>query len=117
MRRTFFVDRAALACSNLPIGLVRMRASRRHDAAASKPGLASSLFRPRVAAKSPRGFLSEALCVGSPSSPCLPRWRCEMGIVAWIILGLLAGILAKVIMPGKDPGGFLFTILLGIGGA
>ncbi len=40
-----------------------------------------------------------------------------MGILAWIIFGLLAGIVAKLIMPGKDPGGFIFTILIGIAGA
>jgi uncharacterized membrane protein YeaQ/YmgE (transglycosylase-associated protein family) len=40
-----------------------------------------------------------------------------MGIIAWVALGLLAGLLAKFIMPGKDPGGILITILLGIGGA
>ncbi len=40
-----------------------------------------------------------------------------MGILSWIILGLIAGILAKWIMPGKDGGGFFMTILLGIVGA
>jgi len=40
-----------------------------------------------------------------------------MTIVAWIVLGLVAGILAKMIMPGKDPGGILITIALGIAGA
>ena len=40
-----------------------------------------------------------------------------MGIVTWIVLGLVAGVLAKIVMPGKDPGGIMFTILLGIGGA
>ncbi len=40
-----------------------------------------------------------------------------MGIISWIILGLLAGILAKWIMPGKDGGGFIMTTLLGIAGA
>ena len=43
-----------------------------------------------------------------------------MGIVAiigWIIIGLIAGALAKFIMPGDDPGGFIITILLGIAGA
>lgn len=40
-----------------------------------------------------------------------------MGILSWIILGLLAGILAKWIMPGKDGGGMIITILLGIAGA
>jgi len=40
-----------------------------------------------------------------------------MGILSWILLGLLVGILAKWIMPGPDPGGMLLTILLGIAGA
>ena len=40
-----------------------------------------------------------------------------MGILSWILLGLIAGILAKMIMPGKDGGGFVITILLGIAGA
>src|SRR5436305_15277086 len=40
-----------------------------------------------------------------------------MGIIAWIVLGLIAGVLAKMIMPGRDPGGIIVTILLGIAGA
>ena len=40
-----------------------------------------------------------------------------MGIISWILLGLIAGALAKFIMPGKDPGGFIVTILIGIAGA
>jgi uncharacterized membrane protein YeaQ/YmgE (transglycosylase-associated protein family) len=40
-----------------------------------------------------------------------------MSWIIWIILGLVAGILAKFIMPGRDPGGFIVTILLGIVGA
>ena len=40
-----------------------------------------------------------------------------MGILSWIILGLIAGALAKFIMPGKDPGGCLITVILGIVGA
>lgn len=40
-----------------------------------------------------------------------------MGIISWIILGLIAGVLAKWIMPGKDPGGVIVTILIGIAGA
>lgn len=40
-----------------------------------------------------------------------------MGIITWIIFGLLAGVVAKLIMPGDDPGGFFITILLGIAGA
>ena len=40
-----------------------------------------------------------------------------MGIIGWIILGLLAGMIAKAIMPGGDRGGFILTTLIGIGGA
>lgn len=40
-----------------------------------------------------------------------------MGIISWILLGLLAGGIAKFLMPGRDPGGCLVTILLGIVGA
>ena len=40
-----------------------------------------------------------------------------MGIISWILLGLVAGALAKFIMPGKDPGGIVVTILIGIAGA
>ena len=39
-----------------------------------------------------------------------------MGIISWIFLGLIAGALAKFILPGKDPGGFFVTILIGIVG-
>ena len=39
-----------------------------------------------------------------------------MGILLWIVFGLVVGILAKLILPGKDPGGTIVTILLGIGG-
>lgn len=38
-------------------------------------------------------------------------------IIAWIIFGLVAGFIAKLIMPGKDPGGWIITILIGIAGA
>ena len=40
-----------------------------------------------------------------------------MGILAWIIFGLIAGALAKFIMPGDDPGGFIVTTIIGIVGA
>ncbi|MEH6625990.1 MAG: GlsB/YeaQ/YmgE family stress response membrane protein [Motiliproteus sp.] len=40
-----------------------------------------------------------------------------MGIISWIILGLIAGMLAKWLMPGKDGGGMLITMVLGIVGA
>lgn len=40
-----------------------------------------------------------------------------MGIITWILVGLIAGALGKLIMPGDDPGGIIVTILLGIVGA
>jgi uncharacterized membrane protein YeaQ/YmgE (transglycosylase-associated protein family) len=40
-----------------------------------------------------------------------------MGIIGWIILGLLAGVIAKAIIPGEDPGGIIVTTLIGIAGA
>ena len=40
-----------------------------------------------------------------------------MGMISWIFFGLIAGALAKFIMPGDDPGGFILTILIGIAGA
>jgi uncharacterized membrane protein YeaQ/YmgE (transglycosylase-associated protein family) len=40
-----------------------------------------------------------------------------MGILGWILFGLIAGVIAKLVMPGRDPGGFIVTILLGIAGA
>ena len=40
-----------------------------------------------------------------------------LAILGWIIFGLIAGVIAKAIMPGKDPGGAIITILLGIVGA
>ena len=40
-----------------------------------------------------------------------------MGIISWIIFGFVAGTIARLIHPGRDPGGCLITILLGIGGA
>ena len=40
-----------------------------------------------------------------------------MGWLIWIVLGLVAGVIAKFIMPGRDPGGFIVTIIIGIVGA
>jgi len=39
------------------------------------------------------------------------------GILGWILFGLVVGVIAKLLMPGRDPGGFVVTILLGIAGA
>jgi uncharacterized membrane protein YeaQ/YmgE (transglycosylase-associated protein family) len=40
-----------------------------------------------------------------------------MAVLGWIIFGLVVGIVAKFLMPGRDPGGFIITILIGIAGA
>ena len=40
-----------------------------------------------------------------------------MSIISWIVLGLIAGALAKLLMPGKDGGGWIVTILLGVAGS
>ncbi|MET9696725.1 GlsB/YeaQ/YmgE family stress response membrane protein [Streptomyces sp. NPDC006529] len=40
-----------------------------------------------------------------------------MGIVSWVVLGLLAGGIAKVLLPGRDPGGLIGTTLIGVAGA
>jgi uncharacterized membrane protein YeaQ/YmgE (transglycosylase-associated protein family) len=40
-----------------------------------------------------------------------------MGIIGWIVLGLIAGAIAKMILPGDDPGGIIVTIIIGIVGA
>ena len=40
-----------------------------------------------------------------------------MGILSWIVMGLIVGVIAKLIMHGRDPGGIIITILLGIAGA
>ena len=40
-----------------------------------------------------------------------------MGILSWILVGLIAGVLGKIAMPGPDPGGIILTIVIGIVGA
>lgn len=40
-----------------------------------------------------------------------------MGILSWIVFGLIAGVIAKLVMPGRDPGGCIVTVLIGIAGA
>jgi uncharacterized membrane protein YeaQ/YmgE (transglycosylase-associated protein family) len=40
-----------------------------------------------------------------------------MGLIAWIVLGGIAGLIAKALMPGKDPGGCIITVIIGIVGA
>jgi uncharacterized membrane protein YeaQ/YmgE (transglycosylase-associated protein family) len=60
------------------------------------------------------------LLVKKTTSGVLSRKRKSggvMGIISLVILGLIVGLIAKLIVPGKDPGGFFITILLGIAGA
>lgn len=40
----------------------------------------------------------------------------QYGFIGWIVVGLIAGVLAKWVMPGKDPGGIFVTILIGVAG-
>ena len=40
-----------------------------------------------------------------------------IGILGWIVFGLIVGLIAKLLMPGRDPGGFIITMALGIAGA
>ncbi|MBV9884325.1 MAG: GlsB/YeaQ/YmgE family stress response membrane protein [Sphingomonadaceae bacterium] len=47
----------------------------------------------------------------------MSQYLADHGWLAWIVIGFLAGAIAKAITPGRDPGGCLMTILLGIGGA
>jgi uncharacterized membrane protein YeaQ/YmgE (transglycosylase-associated protein family) len=47
----------------------------------------------------------------------MSQFLADHGWIWWIVIGLVAGAIAKAIMPGRDPGGCLMTIILGIGGA
>lgn len=47
----------------------------------------------------------------------MAQYMADYGWLTWIIIGGLAGLIAKALMPGKDPGGCIVTILLGVGGA
>lgn len=47
----------------------------------------------------------------------MSQFLADHGWIWWIVIGLVAGAIAKMLMPGRDPGGCLMTIILGIGGA
>jgi uncharacterized membrane protein YeaQ/YmgE (transglycosylase-associated protein family) len=47
----------------------------------------------------------------------MSQYLANHGWIAWILIGLIAGAIAKALMPGRDPGGCIVTIILGIGGA
>src|ERR1700741_2963941 len=57
------------------------------------------------------------LAPGSGIGPHTGGNTMPTGIFGWLLIGLVAGVLGKIIMPGKDPGGVIVTILLGIAGA
>ena len=52
-----------------------------------------------------------------PRSTTVGGGERTVGILVWIVVGLIAGILAKIAMPGPDPGGVILTIIIGIAGA
>lgn len=62
------------------------------------------------------------LCLGIPGPDMrgpqyLLDWEVDMGIIGWIILGLIAGAIAKAILPGSQGGGWVITLVLGVVGA
>jgi uncharacterized membrane protein YeaQ/YmgE (transglycosylase-associated protein family) len=59
-----------------------------------------------------------AACLhGSTETPSQRRLEEQMSILGWILFGVIVGALAKLVMPGRDPGGIIVTMLLGIAGA
>jgi len=60
---------------------------------------------------------SSRLRAGASGKSIIGKTAMQYGIIGWIVVGLIAGVLAKLIMPGKDPGGIIVTILIGIAGA
>jgi uncharacterized membrane protein YeaQ/YmgE (transglycosylase-associated protein family) len=63
------------------------------------------------------GRVPRTLCCHGATQIGGQREDTSMGIIGWIIFGLIVGAVAKLLMPGRDPGGWIVTILLGIAGA
>jgi uncharacterized membrane protein YeaQ/YmgE (transglycosylase-associated protein family) len=61
--------------------------------------------------------LAQSLGRMGVSNPILSRKGGLVGIIAFLILGLLAGAIAKMLLPGDDPGGFIVTMIIGVVGA
>jgi len=57
------------------------------------------------------------LLVPRPGTEVMTDWEVVMGIIGWIVLGLVAGAIAKAILPGTQGGGWLITLVLGVVGA
>src|SRR5665647_898195 len=55
--------------------------------------------------------------LAEPNQDCHSPYGGEMNFLAWIVLGLIAGAIAKAMMPGNDPGGIIVTMIIGIVGA
>ena len=62
------------------------------------------------------GRVPRTLCCHGATQIGGQREDTSMGIIGWIIFGLIVGAVAKLLMPGRDPGGWIVTILLGIAG-
>src|SRR5688500_19730052 len=77
-------------------------ANREESTAPPPPGIGTQVALPRG-----------AIQVSGRISP----YGGEMNFIAWIVLGLIAGAIAKAIMPGNDPGGIIVTMIIGIVGA
>jgi uncharacterized membrane protein YeaQ/YmgE (transglycosylase-associated protein family) len=68
----------------------------------------------RIASSQPLPYSESISLLGTNQSDTT---RFTMAILSTILVGLVVGVIAKLLMPGKDPGGFIVTILLGIAGA
>src|SRR5438309_2013746 len=98
----------------------RRRTTQRTDVGGGRPSLpkVEGLGQLRVKGR-PSGVATAIAQAGTSPirSGTLSRRSLAMGILAWIVLGLVAGALAKFILPGQQGGGILLTIVLGIVGA
>ena len=73
---------------------------------------------PKIVSNRGLSHLEPGCARGRRAGPSSPKGVFAMfGVLGWIIFGLIVGVVAKLIMPGRDPGGFIITILLGIAGA
>jgi uncharacterized membrane protein YeaQ/YmgE (transglycosylase-associated protein family) len=70
-------------------------------------------FTTEVAAASSSGVADGRAIASCPKN----TGEASMEILSWIVFGLIVGVIAKILMPGRDPGGFIVTTLLGIAGA
>lgn len=82
----------------------------------------------RAAARPPKASIRQESVASIAWAGELTGWREQLlpgrrmmllqnSFLGWILIGLVAGVLGKIILPGKDPGGFIVTILIGIAGA